>query len=112
MKKYIAAFAVTVLGTGCPFGGFIYSDYTTSRNWISLQRNDNSQATEAKGEACASSILGLIATGDAGFDKAYKAALASSGANSLWDVRADTRFTTILGIYSTLCTEVVGKAAK
>jgi hypothetical protein len=110
MKKILLALALST--TGCGFGGFIYTDIQTSRNWISLQRSDNTQAAEAHGESCASSILGLIATGNAGFDAAYKAALASSGANSLWDVRADTRSTTILGIFSTLCTEVTGKVSK
>ncbi len=112
MKNGLLAMAMVVGLGACGLNGVIYADYTTSRNWISLQRSDNSAAAEAKGEACASSILGLVATGNAGFDAAYKAALASSGANSLWDVRADTRFTTILGIYSTLCTEVTGKVSK
>jgi hypothetical protein len=113
MKKILFALtAVTGLGACGGVSGLIYTDLTTSRNWISLQRNDNTQAAEAHGEACGSSILGLIATGNAGFDAAYKAALASSGANSLWDVRADTRNTTILGIFSTVCTEVTGKVSK
>lgn len=92
--------------------GALYSDVTVSRNWISLQKSDNTQAAEAHGEACSSNILGLIATGNGGFDAAYKAALASSGANSLWDVRADTRITNIIGIYGTTCTEVTGKVSK
>lgn len=119
MKQLFATiFALASLSTtacGVFFGGaygFIYNDVTTSRSWSSLQKNDNTPAAEAHGEACASSILSLVATGNAGFDAAYKAALASSGANSLWDVRVDTKVTNILGVYGTVCTEITGKISK
>ena len=118
MKKLFAlTFAIAGLSTtacGAFLGpyGFIYTDATVSRSFYSLQRNDNTPAAEAHGEACISNILGLVATGTGGFDSAYKAALASSGANSLWDVRVDTKITNILGIYGTTCTEVTGKVSK
>ena len=93
--------------------GLIYTDATISRSWYSLQKSDNTAATEAHGEgAGVVNILSLVAIGNGGFDAAYKAALASSGANSLWDVRADTHLTNILGIYGTQCTQVTGKVSK
>jgi hypothetical protein len=58
------------------------------------------------------SILGLAAFGDGGYDKAYQAAISSSGATSLYDVRVDTKVFSILGLYTTFCTELTGRVAK
>jgi len=55
------------------------------------------------GESCASSILGLIATGDAGVDAARKA----GGITAIHSV--DVADTSILGIYASHCTIVHGK---
>jgi hypothetical protein len=117
MKKILfALFAMAGLSTtGCsilgPYG-FIFTDSTVSHQFVSLQKSDNTAAPEAHGEACDTSILGLVAFGNGGADAAYKNALAASGANSLWDVRVDTRVMSILGIYGTYCTELTGKISR
>jgi len=54
------------------------------------------------GEACASSILGLITTGDASTATAAKA----GSINSISAV--DSKFTNVLGLYSSMCTRVSG----
>jgi hypothetical protein len=55
-----------------------------------------------KGEACASSILGLVTTGDAGIR-------AAADAGGVVEISAvDTSFMNILGIYSKFCTIVSG----
>jgi TRL-like protein family len=117
MKKIvIALFALAGLSTSAcallgPYGA-IYADVQTSHSFFSLTKNDNSPAAEAHGEACNTNILSLIAFGNGGADAAYKAALAASGANSLWDVRVDTRIFNVLGVYGTTCTEVTGKVSR
>jgi hypothetical protein len=57
----------------------------------------------AMGEACASSILGLIATGDASIDAAKK----NGGVAQVTAV--DHKSTSILGITAKFCTIVYGK---
>ena len=117
MKKIlIALFAMAGLSTtACSIlgpVGWIYTDATVSHSFYSLQKSDSTQAQEAHGEACDTSILGLVAWGNGGADAAYKAALASSGAPSLWDVRVDTRVMSVLGIYGITCTELSGKISR
>ena len=55
-----------------------------------------------KGEACATSILGLVTTGDA----SIRAAADAGGITKIASV--DANFTNILGIYSKYCTTVSG----
>lgn len=55
-----------------------------------------------KGEACASSILGLVTTGDAGIRTAADA----GGITEISSV--DTSISNILGIYAKFCTVVSG----
>ena len=62
----------------------------------------SSQAGNKTGRVCASSILGIIATGDASIDAAKKA----GGITSVTSV--DFESTSILGLYATFCTIVHG----
>lgn len=55
------------------------------------------------GEACASSILGVVATGDSSIEAARRA----GGITSIASI--DEKNTGILGIYATHCTIVRGK---
>jgi hypothetical protein len=117
MKKILfAMFAMAGLSTsGCALlgpVGWIYTDTTLAHQFVSLQKSDPSAAPDAHGEACDTTILGLVAWGDGGADAAYKKALAASGATSLWDVRVDTRVMSVLGIYGTFCTELTGKISR
>jgi hypothetical protein len=57
----------------------------------------------ARGEACASSILGLIANGDASIDTAKKNGMV------MQVTTVDHRTTNILGFYAKYCTIVYGK---
>jgi hypothetical protein len=103
MKLAIAALAV-FSSTGCAavatggdtFAlGFIYSGYKSSG------AVGTAQATK-RGEACASSILGAIATGDASIEEAKRA----GGITQVAFVDHD-QFS-ILGLYATSCTIVHG----
>jgi hypothetical protein len=55
------------------------------------------------GEACASSILGLVATGDASIETARRA----GKINQILSV--DEHITSVLGVYAKYCTVVRGK---
>lgn len=103
MKLAIAALAV-FSSTGCAAVatggntlalGFIYSGYKSSG------AVGTAQATK-RGEACASSILGAIATGDASIEEAKRA----GGITQVAFVDHD-QFS-ILGLYATSCTIVHG----
>lgn len=101
-KMATIALALTGL-TGCamaqaPVNGFLYSDV-----------KHPGLATEAyggtaMGESCASSILGLVATGDASIDAAKKA----GGVAQV--VAVDHTSSNILGFYAKYCTQVYGKS--
>lgn len=68
---------------------------------------------KVQGKSCASSILGLIATGDASILAAEQDALSKAyGATALTNTEVDFNFTNILGIYSSFCTIVTGVAVK
>jgi len=119
-SSIIAALAAVGLGSsGCIyFAGEpyttagIYGDVTYGRSFDSLKEADSKPGAVAHGEACANNILYIVNMGNAGFDAAYKAAMASVGANSLYDVRVDTHITNVLFFYTQVCTEVTGKYIK
>lgn len=84
-----------VAAPGIVTGG-IYSGYTVG--------SSVGPGSGAKtGEACAMSILGVVAIGDASID----AAKAAGGVAQVASV--DHHAFSILGIYGTLCTEVKGQ---
>src|SRR5262245_39468016 len=96
MKKTIQALvAVCAISTlsGCavakaPVSGFWYTDTHSS---VSATSN---QAGNRVGESCASSILGLIATGDASIEAARR----NGGITMISSV--DDKASNILGIYA------------
>lgn len=100
--KVVTAVLAMLSPVGCamaqsPVSGFLYTDTKAS-----------SAVTEAfggsaRGEACASSILGAIGTGDASIDAAKKAGgvvQVTAVDHSAWS---------ILGLYAKYCTIVYGK---
>lgn len=104
--RHLKVFALLVLAAffaGCaayavsPVTGFIYTG-------VKGPVDSGVQADAAKeGKACASSILGWIATGDASIDAAKKA----GGIKEVSSV--DFQSTSILGLYAQFCTIVRGK---
>lgn len=123
MMRLLGAAAALLLfsGLGCAAlavnghlggNGLIYASTTSPVSYFSPTEPLKGSGAEAHGEACMSSVLGLITTGDAGYDAAYKAALATSGASSLFDVRVDRHFTAVLGLYASSCTELTGRVAR
>ncbi|MEQ1507030.1 MAG: TRL-like family protein [Myxococcota bacterium] len=87
--------SVSFMGQGVANGG-IYASATTP---IHATQND---VGKKKGEACATSILGLITTGDATIR-------AAADAGGIKDISAvDGSIMNILGIYAKYCTIVSG----
>lgn len=107
MKKtlgFILVAATFALTSGCaafstraPLTGFIFSDVKAGEN---ISSNSGAGKT---GEACASSILGLVATGDASIATAAK----SGGITKISYVDGYTN--NILGVVAKYCTIVHGE---
>src|SRR4051812_27666907 len=103
MNMKMAGCGLVLLGSlGCamarsPVTGFLYTDVKS-----------NSGVTEAyggsaRGEACASSILGIVGTGDASLDAAKK----NGGVVQVTAI--DNSAMSVLGVYAKFCTIVYGK---
>lgn len=116
MKIFKAAIATLSLTTlvGCagsaslPPSGVIFSSFSGPGQFTTGETT-NPGGTAISGEACANSILGLVATGDYSIDAALKNAGAEG--KTLKNVAVDGSFTTILGLYSTYCTKVNARVA-
>ncbi len=105
MKNLILATVLLGLPgcAGLAFGlrqptGFIYTDAGTA-----IHATENNVGRK-KGEACATSILGLVTTGDAGIKTAAEAA----GITQIASV--DSTFMNVLGVWSKFCVVVSGDA--
>jgi len=104
MLKKVSLFllpALVVFSVGCasarsPLSGAFY---TSTQSGVAA----TPQAGPKWGEACASSILGIVATGDASIEAARR----NGGITSIASV--DEKASSILGIYATYCTIVRGK---
>jgi hypothetical protein len=99
LVQWMAALA---LMSGCAFSnrapvtGFIYMDEAVGESVTS------NGGGAKRGEACASSILGLVGTGDATIEAAKK------NGSITTVTHVDSKSTGILGIYATYCTQVIG----
>jgi hypothetical protein len=98
-----------VLTSGC-----IYANVATPLAYRAptLQEAKAEGAAEAEGVACDHAVLYLVAWGDAGYAAAVADAKSKSGAAQLADVRADTTFFNVLGVYQKACTRVTGKVVR
>ncbi len=105
-RVLVAAAALVVSATGCaglafgsrgvPMGG-LYSDTVSNEQLSSNSLGDKS------GEACSSSILGLITTGDSSVATAAK----KGGISKVGSVEA--KHSNIIGIISTYCVVAHGE---
>ncbi len=101
IKRIFSCLGLLVIVTGCvslrsPLMGAVYSDMKEGMTATSLQRPSR------VGEACAMSILGLYAAGDATINTARN----NGRINTISSV--DDSFWTVLGIYSKYCVTVRG----
>jgi len=91
--------------TGC--AGFAFSSQGVAAGFLYADAGTGYHATDndlgkKRGEACASSILGLVTTGDA----SIRAAADAGGITQIASV--DSTITNILGLYAKYCTVVSG----
>jgi hypothetical protein len=109
MLSAAAAVLGLVLASGC-----IYTNVTTPLAYraATLQEAKAEGAAEAEGLACDQLVLYMVAWGDAGYAAAVADAKLKSGASQLADVRADTTFFNVLGVYQKACTRVTGRVVK
>lgn len=104
MKKTLMVTFLVVSITGCasvstPVGrGFLLTDVKGP-----IAVDDNNNESVKTGEACATNVLGLVASGDASIETAMRAA----GISKVASVSSD-QFS-ILGVFSKFCTVVTGK---
>lgn len=109
MKKLIVAVAascVLPLFSGC--AGLAFSGRGVPMGFLYAGTEQNEKATDnplggKHGESCASSILGLITTGDA------SAATAARNAGITKISAVDSSSSNVLGIYSSYCVKVSGQ---
>lgn len=100
----LVALLTAIFASGCAMAtgghntvsGFLYSSYQSSGNVGTAQPGKT-------GKACASSILGWVATGDASIEAAKKIGGISQVAN------VDYELFNALGFYATTCTIVTGQ---
>ena len=102
LKKLVVVAVATIGFTSCasmraPLAGGIYTD---TQSGLSATSN---QAGNRVGEACATSILGLVATGDASIEAARR----NGGITMI--TSADESVMGILGIYAKYCSVVRGR---
>lgn len=108
MKKSIllvAVLAAASMMSGC--AAFAFSGRGVPMGALYAEAMANEQVTQnpiasKRGEACASSILGLVTTGDASVATAAK----NGGINKVGVV--DQQYTSILGLYAKYCVVVTG----
>jgi hypothetical protein len=103
-----AAFGL-VFATGC-----IYANVVSPLAYRAptAQEAKVEGAPDAEGTACDHAVLFLVAWGDAGYSAAVADARSKSGGAQIADVRADTTFFNVLGVYQRACTRVTAKVVR
>lgn len=109
MRYLLLAAAVSM--TGC-----LYADVRWPRAYRSATPSDVKAAVSdpvVSGTSCNTSLLYLVAWGDAGYAAAVKAALKDHPEGLLYDVRSDMKMKSyLIGLYSRSCTVVTGRVAR
>jgi hypothetical protein len=101
MRRFLGAGAVCVLLSGCAMAASPVTGIWSSNVMGPLGATSNAPGTKM-GRACATSILGLIASGDASIDAARRA----GSINTISSVDYESKG--LLGITASFCTIVRG----
>lgn len=102
----VAALAAASMLSGC--ASFAFSSRGVAMGGIYTEASANEKVTEnalgaKRGESCASSVLGLVTTGDA------SVATAAKNAGITKVAAVDHQFTDILGVWAKYCVIVSGE---
>ncbi len=113
---FVALAALLAIASGALSGcGILYTNIRVPRAYRSATPADVKSSPSdpiVSGEACNTSILFLFAWGDAGYAAASGKALKDHPNAMLYDVKADMKALSVLGLYTRTCTIVTGKAAQ
>ncbi|TPW21323.1 MAG: hypothetical protein FD126_807 [Elusimicrobia bacterium] len=105
-----------LLAVAVSLSGCLYADVRWPRAYRSATPSDVKAAPAdpvASGTSCNTSLLYLVAWGDAGYAAAVRAALKDHPEGLLYDVRSDMKVKSYLvGLYSRSCTVVTGRVAR
>lgn len=122
MKKVlvVAAIAATALLGGCAMPvmhGAIFTDgIAPVANWSStdyvVDKGDYTILGPAEGTSEFINVLGLVATGDGGYQSAFAKACQAKGADNLIDAKCDVKIFSVLGIFARVNFKVSGTAVK
>lgn len=99
-----AGLLALAFGTGC--AGFAFSGTNTGFLYANSNRNEGANVNPMgpkRGEACATSILGWITTGDSSAEKAAK----DAGITQIATI--DNSITNYVGVYAKYCVIVTGQ---
>lgn len=106
---------ITISNAQCLFP---FADFTTplsfhsKTNYLITPNTQFEVLGNVQGEASYIMVAGIM-IGDAGYDAAYRNALAKiRGADALIDVKVDSRFFSFLGLFIQIKTKLTGKAIK
>jgi len=105
MKKALILILSTLVLTSCGSStrsgvtGGLVSSWKDTISGVA----DNSVEVEKRGEACATNILGIVASGDSSIETAKR----NAGIKKV--AFADTSYLNVLGLYQKGCTVVKGK---
>jgi hypothetical protein len=111
MKPFLVLLAALALLPGC-----LYTDIKVPRGYRSAAPSEVKSAPDdatVSGRGCNTTLLYLVAWGDASYATSVKRALDGKADSILYDVRVDVKIDSyLLGLYTRVCTVVTGKAAK
>lgn len=113
LRRFFFSALLFPLLTGC---GILYTNVQLPRAYrsatpgeVKAQKNDPAVSAEA----CNRSVLFLFAWGNGGYAGASMKALQGQPPDAiLYDVKADTRAQSFLGLYTKVCTVLTGKIAR
>lgn len=93
----------------------IYTNIRVPRSYRAAVPSDvksSPQDPTVSGEACNYTALFLFSWGNGGYAESTRKALKDQPNAILYDVKADSKLKSILGVYSEFCTIVTGKIAQ
>jgi hypothetical protein len=103
--------AVALVASGC-----LYSNIRTPRAYRSATPADvTARPTDpvVSGQGCYKTVLYLVSWGDASYAEAARRAIGGDATAILYDVKADTRVTSVfLGAYTEICTLLTGRLSR
>lgn len=108
--------ALLLLPAGLLLGGCLYTDIRSPRAYRSASpaevKSDPADPV-VTGESCNRTYIYLVAVGKSGYHESVRKAMEPYPDRVLYDVKTDIKVNSYLfGVYSKICTQVMGRAGK